>query len=182
MATPIKTLALNLWTHLNNGAEYQALRTVPGDPQPTNVLGLKEFRFVDGVIFPFDWEIGDVNADALPAHFSRVIDGGRERVDDVQGMYRFWIALRNTILVRASEGDTNHSLQMDYVDNAMEAIRLRLDVRANRDALLALNGGGEVEWPPRGGPGIGRNPKGGGAPRFWGWVWEVELRGPAFHV
>lgn len=177
-ATPIKALQVALWEHLNAQPEYLELRTipcVPSDPAST----LKEFRFYDGTVFPFDWETGQVSGDYMPAHFARIIGGGREKVEDITGFYRFWVSVRLTFLYRASEGDG--TLAVDLVDNSIEAVRLALDERGRRDQLLAALGGGEVEWSPKGGPGIGRDPK-GGVPQFWGWVWEIDLRGPGFHI
>jgi len=177
-ATPIRFLQECLWDHLNAQPEYAELRTlpaVPSDPFST----LKEFRFYDGAVFPYDWESGQVSADYLPAHFARIIGGGREKIDDITGFYRFWVSLRLTLLYRASEGDA--TLELDAVDRAMETVRLALDERGRLNELLASIGGGEVEWSPKGGPGVGRDPK-GGAPQFWGWVWEIDLRGPGFHI
>jgi hypothetical protein len=176
--TPIRFLQECLWDHLNAQPEYAELRSVPSLPtDPTSTL--KEFRFYDGAIFPFDWETGNISGDFLPAHFARIIGGGREKIDDITGFYRFWVSVRLTLLYRASEGDG--TLPVDLVDAGMEAIRLALDERARLSQLLAAMGGGEIEWSPRGGPGVGRDPK-GGIPQFWGWTWEIDLRGPGFHI
>lgn len=160
MTTPLKDLQVAFWTHLNNQPEYTA-------------LGLKEFRFYNGVLLPFDWANRRISDSALPAHSAQITSGGREKVDDIEGRFRSFVALQIAVIFRASEGDA--TLGIEALDNAMSVITDTLDARSKRQALAALLDG-EFEWGLRGGPQIGREPD-SGTPRLWAQVYDVTLFG-----
>lgn len=165
MTTPMKDLQVAFWTHLNAQASYTA-------------LGLHEFRFYNGVLLPFDWAARRISDSALPAHSALATSGGREKIDDIEGYFRSFVALQVAVIYRASEGDA--TLGLDALDNAMSVISDILDGRSSRQALAAaLNG--EFEWGLRGGPQVGREPE-SGVPRLWAQVYDVTLFGRGRHI
>lgn len=171
MTTPTKNLCAALWTHLSNQSAYTA-------------LALHHFKFYDGAVIPYDVKTGRINADILPAHSSRITDGGRESLEGDRrhpGVSRRWfVTMENTLIYRASEGDS--TLGLDLVDTAMSVVADALDVRTKRDALIALMGGGEFAWSPTGGPQVGRSGPESGLPRLWAWPWTITLSGVFTHI
>lgn len=164
MSTPIKDLQTALWAHLANQTAYTA-------------LGLREYRFYDGNLLPFDWKTGRIG-DVMPCISALVTDAGRENIEGDRShagtSSRWFVTLDLTLIYRASEGDA--TLAADLVDAAMNVIRDALDPRPKRQALDALLNG-SFEWSPKGGLAAGKNGPEAGAPRLWAWTWEITLNG-----
>ncbi len=171
MATPTRDLQVALWTHLANQSAYTA-------------LALHEFRFYNGTILPHDVKTGRILDEYLPAHSTRITDAFQESIEGDRrhhGTSRRWgVTLENTIIYRASEGDS--TLAADLVDTAMNVISGALNPRTKRDALIALMGGGEFAWSPIGGPQVGRSSPESGLPRLWAWPWGITLSGVYTHA
>lgn len=169
-------LQLAYWRHLETVDDY--LR-----------LGLKEFRYYDGRLPPFEADektrgLPLVRAEHLPCHAVSIDRAGvasadapaqlRQAPGVIVGRVVDFVALRGMLAYSAAAPNAASALLEDAMGVIEDALTARAQVRALRAALPP--NGGQVAFAWRAAPVAFREP-GAGAPRQWSAFYEITLVG-----